>query len=84
MRFHFHVDGDDDLDGTELNSVAAAKCEAVKLAGRMLCESASEFWDSTGFMMIVTDGRGMVLFTLDFVGIEAPAIKLYPSVTASA
>jgi hypothetical protein len=49
-----------------------------------LCESASEFWDSTGFMMIVTDGRGMVLFTLDFVGIKAPAIRLYPSVTASA
>jgi hypothetical protein len=53
-----------------------------------LCESPSEFWDSTGFMMIVmmivTDGRGIVLFTLDFVGIKAPAIKMYPSVTASA
>lgn len=81
MRYFFHVDDSHDLEGTELSSTAVAKCEAVKLAGRMLCDGASEFWDSDGFMMIVTDDRGLLLFTLDFVGIEAPAIQAVPPPT---
>jgi hypothetical protein len=75
MRYHFHIGDNPDLDGTELDSVGLAKCEAVRMAGRMLCDSASEFWDSPGFMMVVTNERGLVLFTLDFVGTDAPCIQ---------
>lgn len=75
MRYHFNVDNgtaDPDDDGTELASLAAAKCEAVKMAGRMICEAAGEFWDSAEWTMTVADTQGMTLFTLQIVGTEAP------------
>ena len=72
-RFHFHSDGQRDDDGTDLTSLKEAKCEAVKLAGRTICEEADEFWDKAEWTMTVTDGRGLTLFQLQIIGTEAPA-----------
>ena len=74
-RFFFHVHGPPDELGVELPDLAAAKCEAVRFAGRLLCDQASEFWESADFHMTVTDERGLTLFTLQFHAFDAPAIR---------
>ena len=56
MRFFFHVNGDKDL--TEMASPAEAKCQAVKTAGALICDAASEFWDAASFLMLVTTQTG--------------------------
>ena len=79
--YHFNVDGGvpaPDLGGTELGSLEIAKCEAIRLAGRLICEAAADFWDRAEWTMTVTDGRGLSLFTLHIVGTESPATKARP------
>lgn len=71
----FPLGGLPDEEGVELASVAAAKCEAVKLAGKLICDRATEFWDTARLLMTVTDDRGLSLFTLDFVGMESPSLQ---------
>jgi hypothetical protein len=75
-QYFFHIEdgltGRDD-EGTELEDLAVAKCEAVKLAGQMICDSAGEFWGKEEWRMTVSDASGLTLFSLHFVGIEAPA-----------
>ncbi|MGI8706496.1 MAG: DUF6894 family protein [Sphingomicrobium sp.] len=75
MRFFFHADGLPDKLGVDLPDLATAKCEAVRYAGRLLCDQASEFWDRGDFLMTVTDDQGLTLFTLQFNAFEAPAIR---------
>jgi hypothetical protein len=58
----------------ELPSIAEAKCEAVRYAGRLICDHAGEFWNSSDWNMTVTDECGLTLFTLRLVGTESPAI----------
>jgi len=75
-EFFFHIqDGTStpDLDGVELKDISDAKCEAVKMAGRIICDASKEFWDRAEWQMTVTDDSGLTLFILDFVGTEAPA-----------
>lgn len=75
-RYFFHVTNgvDRDTEGVDLPTLAQAKCEAVKAAGEILCEESSAFWDSKEWGMTVTDAKGLTLFSLSFVGTEAPAI----------
>ena len=75
-RFFFHVEDRPDDEGTELPSVAAAKCEAVRYAGKLICDEADTFWDSAEFGMVVTDEKGLILFSLTLSGTEAPAIRM--------
>jgi hypothetical protein len=75
-RYFFHIeDGATtrDDEGTELKDVAVAKCEAVRLAGQMICDSAGSFWDKQEWKLTATNADGLTLFCLHFVGIEAPA-----------
>ena len=75
-RYFFHIeDGSSvhDDEGTELEDLGVAKCEAVKLAGQMICDSAGGFWDKEEWKLTATDERGLTLFCLHFVGIEATA-----------
>jgi hypothetical protein len=58
-RFFFQVEGPPDDWGTELPDLAAAKCEAVRYAGRLICEEAERFWDTADFAMTVTDENGL-------------------------
>jgi hypothetical protein len=74
-RFFFQVEGPPDDWGTELPDLAAAKCEAVRYAGRLICEEAERFWDTADFAMTVTDENGLILFSLTLSGTEAPAIR---------
>jgi hypothetical protein len=77
-RYFFHVeDGADITDdvGMELAGVAEAKCEAMRYAGRLICDGAGGFWDAGDWSMTVSDETGLTLFTLHLSGIEAPAIQ---------
>jgi len=77
-RFYFHLNDGSPLngDGVELESVSVAQCEAVKLAGSVICESGREFWENREFNMTVSDTEGLTLFSLLFIGTEAAAIGL--------
>lgn len=77
-RFHFNIEDNStrDLEGVELESLAVAKCEAVKTAGNMICEAANEFWDHSEWNMTVCDESGLTLFALHFMGTEAPAARV--------
>lgn len=76
-RFFFNIDDglSQDVEGTELPSLEVAKREAVTLAGHLIADSSATFWERRAFNMAITDENGMVLFTLEFVGVEAPAIR---------
>jgi hypothetical protein len=74
-KFFFHIDGDQDPEGTELESLPVAKCQAVQMAGELICEQADRFWDNAEWTMMVTDETGLSLFQLHIVGIEAAAIS---------
>ena len=77
-RYFFNVEdsvGSPDDEGTELEGLATAKCEAVKLAGRVIIDAARSFWEKGDWKMTVTDESGLLLFSLLFVGVEAAAIS---------
>ena len=79
-RYFFHtnnpVEGTvQDDQGMDFSSLHAAKCEAVVYAGRLLCDAREHFWDRADFELTVTDAKGLILFTMRVVGIEAPAIR---------
>jgi hypothetical protein len=73
-RFHFHTDDNRDDDGHIMPDVEAAKCEAVKLAGQIICNQAHEFWDKAEWTMTVTDENGLTQFQLQIVGTESPSV----------
>ena len=78
LRFYFRIEGDaahDETEAVELDSVAEAQCEAVRFAGRVICDRAGEFWNSGDWKMTVTDHNGLSLFTLQLIGTESPAIR---------
>lgn len=74
-RFYFHTDDQRDSEGAELADVGVAKCEAMKLAGQIICEEADSFWDKSQWTMTVADESGLTLFQLHIVGTEAAAIR---------
>ncbi len=77
-RYFFDVhDGEDlpDADGCILNDHEAARREAVRYAASLLNEVGERFWTGSDWLMNVKDESGLVLFTLHFVGIEAPSVR---------
>lgn len=74
-RFFFNIGNKKDREGTALESVAAAKCQAIKMAGTIVCEEADTFWDKAEWTMTVTDDTGLTQFQLCIVGIDAPIIS---------
>jgi hypothetical protein len=78
-RFHFNINEERDADGSELDTLSEAKCAAIKLAGRTICEDADVFWDSLEWGMTVCDDKGLTLFQLEIIGTEAPAIQGHSS-----
>lgn len=80
-RFFFKVvDGAerDDPDGAELPDINAAKSEAVKLSGALLRDFGSKFWDHEEWRVEVRDENGLMLFMLQFIATEAPALRKTP------
>ena len=77
--FYFAVDcaeGANEPVSTNLPSLAEAKCEAVRFAGELICDRATEFWDTRDLAITVTDETGLTLFSLHFSAVEAPAIRV--------
>ena len=74
--FHFVVQDGSEAVALELPNIAAAKCEAARYAGRLLCDAADTFWGNAEFAMTVTDEIGLVLFSLTMSGIDAPVIAV--------
>jgi hypothetical protein len=79
-RFYFHTNlpserNVQDDEGCDYASVHDAKCEAVVYAGQLLKDTGEHFWDTGDFELTVTDDKGLVLFAMRVVGIEAPAIR---------
>ncbi len=79
-RYFFHTNHPAELtvqddEGLEFASVHDAKCAAVKYAGQLLADVAEKFWDNADFDLTVTDEKGLILFSMRVVGIEAPAIR---------
>jgi hypothetical protein len=74
-RFYFHVDGGSrDDGGCEIEDLAKAKCEAVDMAGRLICKDSDTFWERKDWGMSVTDEEGLTLFSLTFFATEAAAL----------
>ena len=77
-RFFFHVqDGTSsrDHEGTEYASIEDARVESVRRAGALLSDAATTFWNGDQWRLEVTDAVGLILFTLDFVGTQSPAVR---------
>jgi hypothetical protein len=75
-KYHFDIDDGElssDAEGTDLKDLASAKCEAVRMAGQVICDAAASFWDRAEWKMTVRTGDGLVLFQLHILGTEAPA-----------
>ena len=80
-RYFFDIDdagSGPDTVGTELKDLTEAKCEGVKMAGRIICDQASQFWDRAEWNMTVSDETRLTMFTLHVVGIESAAASKPP------
>jgi|KBSSwiS6_1023812.scaffolds.fasta_scaffold13641_4 hypothetical protein len=74
-RFAFNMANKPTVE-MDLPNVAEAKCEAARYLGRMVCEEAAQFWESGELSLIVCDDKGLVLFTLDMIARDAPALRI--------
>jgi hypothetical protein len=73
-RYFFDIDDAvPDTEGTEIKDLTEAKCEAVKMAGRIICDQAADFWDRAEWNMTVSDETRLTMFTLHVVGVQAAA-----------
>jgi hypothetical protein len=75
-RFFFHTeDGRNvsDSEGTELNTLAEARVEAIRVLGDMLRENPDELLATGEFRLTVTDARGLIYFALDLSATDAAA-----------
>ena len=80
-RYFFHTNNPreqttQDDEGFEFASLHDAKGQAVAYAGRLLCNVGEKFWDDADFELVVTDDRGLILFSMRVFGTESPAIAL--------
>jgi len=74
-RYYFHTDTQRDPNGAYLSNLAAAKCEAMAVAGRMICDQSAKFWDAAEWCLTVSDEDDLTLFQLNIIGTEAPSIR---------
>jgi hypothetical protein len=69
-RYHFRTEDQADVRGVELASLAAAKCEAAKVAASTVCASADEDWENCSWTVTVTDDDGRKMFQLRVIATE--------------
>jgi hypothetical protein len=69
-RYHFRTEDQVDARGVELASLAAAKCEAAKIAASRVCASADETWENCNWAVTVTDDAGRTIFQLQVKATE--------------
>ncbi|CAN5332456.1 hypothetical protein BH11PSE2_BH11PSE2_13550 [soil metagenome] len=76
-RFMFKLEHKGDKHPVEtltLEDLAAAKCEAVKMIGKDLCEHPQAFWDADTYQVTVSDEGGLNLFSVVMMSVTAPAV----------
>lgn len=74
--YHFNLhDGKSypDVNGIDLPDLKAARIEAVRHVGAMLCDGAEQFWNGDEWTLTVTDNANLALFSLTFMATDAPA-----------
>jgi hypothetical protein len=69
-RYHFKTDDQSDARGVELADLAAAKCEAAKVAASFACGLADEPWRDCRWTVTVTDDDGRRVLQLELIGTE--------------
>lgn len=80
-RYYFHVeDGRSypDEEGVELADIDAARINATRMFGAMLCDDPTTFWNGDEWTLKVTDEEGLVLFCVHFVAIDSPVGQRHP------
>jgi hypothetical protein len=78
-RYHFNVYNDVtaiDRDGMQLPNIPMARHEGFMRAAAMMMQEADKGTIDRGWLMEITDGRGMVLIRLDFSEAHSPAIPV--------
>jgi hypothetical protein len=75
-EYQFHIDDRSEIHAFNADNFVAAKCEAMKIAGRTICEEAESFWDKASWGMTVKNGHGLTLFRLEVSATEAPAMRV--------
>ena len=65
--------------GSELPTLSAARCHALKYAGQLLCDQEEPFWADGEWTMTVTDHNHLILFVLTIECVDAPAVMHTPS-----
>lgn len=60
----------------DLPNVQQAKHEATRYLGEVIRDRGEKFWATSDLILAVSDENGLVLFTLEVVGNDAPALKL--------
>ena len=73
--YYLHVNDEPDKTCFQAVDLAAAKCEATKMAGRIICDDSDTFWERAEWSLTVADISGLTLFQLQFIGIDAPVIS---------
>jgi hypothetical protein len=77
-KYHFHLCSSHDSydhEGTELDDLEAAKCHAVKLIADVLCDRPGEYWKAEVYRVTATDENRLILFTVEMMSVDAPAIR---------
>ena len=67
-RYYFNIDDGSNIRdtlGMDLPALAAAKCEAVRYASRLICDDAEHFWDAGVFQMTVSDEKGLTILLVE-------------------
>ncbi|WP_374468562.1 hypothetical protein [Phenylobacterium sp.] len=80
QTFYFHVQYGEhsvDREGTELPSLQAAQRAAVELLGRMLIDEGDAFWSKPNITVTVEDARGLVLWSIETLGLASPAVEKF-------
>jgi 1,4-alpha-glucan branching enzyme len=70
-RYHFKIDDESDVRGVELADLAAAKCEAAKVAASYACGLADDQWHDCRWTVTVTDDHGREVLRLELTAIES-------------
>jgi hypothetical protein len=84
QRYFFHIEDHErflDDEGTLLRDVAAARVEAVRVAGAMLKDHADQFWALGEWRVVVTDAHRRTLFGLSFQAIDPAALPATYDIT---
>ena len=71
--YHFAtIDGgrDEDPEGSECASDAAARIEAIRYAGAVMNHEPDVLWDGRQFRVEVTDDDGLLLFTILMLAVD--------------